>query len=76
LEHLKPGDDVIFIFGKEKNQLYHVELDDEGEFEEIRIFVRPRVHRHIFDKIRIYGKYGTDATPTIQDHDFTSINLW
>jgi hypothetical protein len=28
-EHLAPGDDIIFMFGKDTTQIYHVELDKE-----------------------------------------------
>jgi hypothetical protein len=57
LEHLHPGQEIIFMFGTEKTQLFHVELEDE-EFEEVRIHLAPRATIRPFDSIKIYGKYG------------------
>lgn len=74
-EHLLPGEEVIFMFGKDTTQIYHVELDDY-DFQEVRIHLAPRVTRKPFDNVKIYGKFGRDAAPTPQQHDFTSINLW
>lgn len=42
----------------------------------MRIHLAPRVTRRPFDNVKIYGKYGKDATPTPKDYDFKSINLW
>ena len=75
LEHLSPGDEFIFKFGKETLQLYHVELSDE-KFEEFRVHISTRVTRRPFDNVKIYGKYGKGTSPTPQDYDFKSINLW
>lgn len=77
LEHLNPGDDLLFMFGADTSQLYHFELKDDKKFEEIRIHLAPRVTKRPFDNIKIYGKYGSEnVSPTPQDHDFRSINLW
>lgn len=63
-EHLIPGEEVIFMFGKDTTQIYHVELDSYDDFEEVRIHLAPRVTRKPFDNIKIYGKYGKDVAPT------------
>ena len=63
LEHLYPGQDDYFMFGKEANQLYHVELTGE-DFEEFRLVVSPRATINPFGNMKIYGKYGGDSQPT------------
>ena len=30
----------------------------------------------MFDKVKIYGKYGTEQIPSADDYDFKSIHLW
>lgn len=42
----------------------------------MRIHLAPRVTRRPFDNVKIYGKYGKDSTPTPQNYDFKSVNLW
>lgn len=74
IEHMKPGDDYVFKFGKETSQIYHVELGDT-DFEEFRVHVAPRATLRPFENIKIYGKYGKD-NPSPEDYDFKSTNLW
>ena len=64
------------MFGKDTNQIYHVQLENEKQFEEVRIHLAPRVTRKPFDNIKIYGNYGKDKDPTSEKHDFVSVNLW
>lgn len=71
-----PGEDAVFMFGKDTTQIYHVELDDYKDFKEVRIHLAPRVTRRPFDNVKIYGKYGKDAVPTPTNYDFKSTNLW
>lgn len=42
----------------------------------MRIHLAPRVTRKPLDNLKVYGKYGSDATPTPQDYDFKSVSLW
>lgn len=64
LEHINPGQEVKFIFSeKEQRQLYHLELEGK-EFKELRIVIRPTTRRYPFDKVTMYGKYGSDSNPT------------
>ena len=63
LEHLKPGQDYSFQFGKETFQLYHVELEDK-KYEEFRVHIAPRVTNKPFDNVKIYGKWGRNSTPS------------
>lgn len=30
----------------------------------------------MFDKVKIYGKYGIDQIPSADNHDFVSMHLW
>lgn len=60
-EHLLPGEEQIFMFGKDNHQIYHVELEEKEQFEEVRLHLAPRVTRRPFDNIKIYGKYGKDV---------------
>ena len=62
-EHLKPGDNYIFTFGKENSQLYHVGLEGK-KFEEFRLHISQRVTQRPLDRLKIYGKYGNNSEPT------------
>lgn len=53
-----------------------MELQEEEEFDELRIYLVPRVTRRPFDRVKIYGKYGHEGEPTSKSYDFESINLW
>ena len=76
LEHMIPGEQYMFVFGEENDQLYHVELGSEKDFEEFRVIIHPRASKNIFTHIKMYGKWGGDSSPTEKDHDFKSVNLW
>jgi hypothetical protein len=64
------------MFSKEEQrQVYHLELDGK-EFEELRIIIKPETRRYAFDKIKMYGSFGTESDPSSQNYDFKSVHLW
>lgn len=76
LEHIAIGQEIRFMFSnKEQKQIYHLELEDKP-FKELRIIIRPQTRRHPFDKVKMYGKFGSSSSPTATDYDFKSFPLW
>lgn len=76
LEHIELNTELRFMFSKEEQrQVYHLELEGK-QFEELRIIIKPETRRYAFDKIKMYGSFGTESDPSSQNYDFKSVHLW
>lgn len=70
MDTLIPNDIKKFLFNdKNKAQIYHMDLTNE-EFKEVRIVLVPETRRVSGDNIKIYGNYGFEKEPTVEQHDF------
>jgi hypothetical protein len=59
LEHIKPNQQVKFMFEKQNSaQLFHLEFDGHTAFEQIRIILKPVTERAQGDTLRIFANKG------------------
>ena len=59
LEHLKPDQEIKFMFDdRDRTQLFHLDLENAGEFSQIRITLRPETTRTEGDSLKIFANKG------------------
>lgn len=77
IEHLNPDQEIKFTFEqKNPTQIFHFELGQIQDFEQIRLVLKPETSRTANDQLKIYANAGLGVEPTVEKHDFESVHVW